>query len=67
MKTNNYLYGDDVEVPEIPADVIMRRVELLKDNLEELYDVPMESRDNYRIRAVTKARDFWRDINKKEI
>jgi len=40
MKTNEYLYGKDVEVPEIPPEVKMRRIELLNEKLEELLDVP---------------------------
>ena len=35
MSTNEYLYGTD-DVPEIPAETVMRRIELLKDNLTEV-------------------------------
>jgi len=36
--TNEYLYGKDIDVPEIPEDIIMRRIELLKEHLEELLE-----------------------------
>jgi len=65
MKDNSYLYGQDSEVPEIPNDVIMRRLELLKDNLESLLDHSYHTRDNNRVRAVLKAIDFWEKINTK--
>ena len=67
MKTNNYLYGDDVEVSEIPADIVMRRIELLKDNLEILLDNSYHTRDNDRVTAVLKAIKHWENINKEGI
>jgi len=62
MVSNEYLYMDN-EVPEIPADIIIRRVEALNDTLEELMDVPYLQRDGARVRAVVKAIHFWEDIN----
>lgn len=56
--SNEYLYGTD-EVPEIPADVIMRRLELLEDHLGELYEVHYMQRDQKKIRAIEKAIKFW--------
>jgi len=67
LKSNSYLYGDDTEVPEIPAEVIMRRVELLDEHLFELLKVSYKTRDNARVRAVIKARTFWTSLNKKDI
>jgi len=67
MKTNSYLYGKDIEVPAIPEEIIVRRVEALKENLEELMDVPYLQRDGARVRAVVKAIHFWEDINSEEI
>ena len=63
LTQQEYLYGKDVEVPSIPADIIMRRVELLNDNLEELLDVPFFKRDGLRVNAVIKAKEFWLKIN----
>ena len=58
-----YLYGEDVEVPDIPSEIIMRRVEILSDHLTELLEVPLEHRDNARANAVLRARNFWNNIN----
>ena len=63
MKTNKYLYGEGTEVEELPADIIMRRVEILEEHLKELYAVHYMDRDDERIRAVDKALKFWRTIN----
>jgi len=59
MKRDSYLYGKFIEIPEIPADIIMRRVELLNDNLSELLAVPHLKRDTVRVNAILKAIDFW--------
>lgn len=59
--SNEYLYGTH-KVPEIPADVIMRRVELLDEHLGELLEVPYMQRDLKRVRAVEKAIRFWEKI-----
>jgi len=63
MMTNDYLYGKDVEVPEIPQEVIVRRLEALNDNLAELLKVTYLGRDSARVRRVQKAIDFWEKIN----
>ena len=62
--TNEYLYGKDIDVPEIPEDIIMRRIELLKDHLEELLDHSYHTRDGERVNAILKAIKFWETINK---
>ncbi len=67
IKGNNYLYGADVDVPVIPADVIMRRIELLNDNLQELMSVSYVIRDTHRCNAIIKAISFWRSIQDEEI
>jgi len=64
MKTNNYLYGKEIEVPEIPNDIVMRRVELLKEHLSELLDQSYHTRDACRVSRVLKAIDFWTRIQK---
>ena len=64
MHDNEYLYGTD-DVPTIPADVIMRRIELLDEQLSDLYEVKYMDRDEKRIRAVRKALDFWERISER--
>lgn len=63
MLTNDYLYGEGVEVPNIPEDIVMRKLELLNDHLTELLVVPLLERDGPRVNAVIKAIKFWRGIN----
>lgn len=64
MHTDEWLYGQDVVVPEIPAYVITRRIELLKEHLEELLEVPYKKREFERVRDVLKALDFWDDMKR---
>jgi len=62
MKTDEYLYGKDIEVPEIPREVVMRRIELLQDNLEELMSHSYHIRDDVRTKAIFDAIKFWEEI-----
>lgn len=64
MKTNEWLYGQDIDVPEIPAYVITRRIELLKEHLEELLEASYKKREFSRVRDVLKAIDFWEDMKR---
>jgi len=57
-----YLYGDD-DVEPIANDVIMRRVEKLKDHLDILLQVNHMKRDGSRCNAVISAISFWQNIN----
>lgn len=66
MKTDAYLYGVEVEVPDIPQEIVVRRLELLEDNLTELLKVHYSKRDLSRISAVDRAKDFWSKINDKD-
>lgn len=63
MKTNDYLYGEGVEVPELPRDVVMRRIELLRDHLGELLNENYMRRDTVKIRAINKAIAFWAELD----
>ena len=65
MKDNSYLFGEDEEVPEIPQDIIARRIELLNDNLNTLLDIHYLERDNERIHDILNAITFWNKINSK--
>ena len=64
MKSNMYLYNTE-DVPDIPQEIIVRRLELLKDHLSELMDVPIEQRGKVRLRIhdVEKAISYWENIN----
>ncbi len=64
IKTNKYLYGSDVEVPSLDAEVIMRRIELLSDHLSELLEHSYHTRDGERVDAVLKAINFWQKMIK---
>jgi len=64
LAKNSYLYGKDIEVPEFPADIVMRRTELLKDHLAELLEHSFYTRDCERVAAILKAIDWHEDINK---
>jgi len=61
--TSSYLYGEDVEVPEIPAEIIVRRVEILNDTLTELLAVHYIDRDTERVYKVLKEIELWQTIN----
>lgn len=65
MKDNSYLYGDDVDVPEIDSYVVARRIELLNDNLAELLEEHWLKRDAKRINDIQRAIKFWEMINNK--
>jgi hypothetical protein len=64
MKTNAYLYGEDTEVPEIDSYIVSRRIELLKDNLDELLEVHHLKRDGKRVNTILSAIRFWESINR---
>jgi hypothetical protein len=62
-KDNEWLYGKDIEVPDIPQDIICRRIELLNDHLTELLDVLWVKRETRRISDIINAINFWTEIN----
>ena len=66
MLTNEYLYGKEVEVPEIEAYVIMRRLELLKEHLSVLLEQDYMDRSTSQIIAVEKAISFWEKIGEQQ-
>ena len=55
---NKYLYDID-EVPELPEDIVLKRLELLDTHLRKLNDCHFRERDMTRRNAVIKAIDFW--------
>lgn len=59
MKSSNLELYNTHDVPEIPAYIIMRRIELLDEHLRELYEVHYMQRDHKKIRIVEKAIKFW--------
>lgn len=64
MHSNEFLYGEDVEVPELDALVITRRIELLKDNLELELEKPYMQRSTYKIIAIEKAIRWWENMSR---
>jgi len=64
VKSNAYFYGEGVEVPEIPANILMRRVELLKDRRSELYEVHYMKRDKKHIREIDEAIDLFEKLSR---
>ena len=66
MKANSYLYGDSVEVPPIPKEVVEARLKALSEHLTKLLDVHWSLRDSVRCNDIMKAQSFWQNINKKE-
>ena len=69
MKTNAYLYGEDIEVEEIPAEVILSRVVPLEEHFDEILEIPLEVRTYEQIvqmGEIAKAIKFWENINSKE-
>ncbi len=62
--SNEYLYGEDAEVPLLDSEVIMRRIELLKEHRCELYELHYTERDETRIRAVVKAISYWENMQR---
>ena len=63
--TNEYLYGEDIEVPNIPEDIINRRIKLLNRHLKRLLDVSYRERDLKRVSDILKAIKYWETINLK--
>ena len=63
LTQQEYLYGKDNEVPEIPRDVVMRRIETLKEHLAELLEHSYHIRDSVRCQKVFEAISFWEKIN----
>ena len=61
MKDNIYLYNTE-DVPEIPREFVVRRVELLNEHLTELLEVHYRERDIQRYQAVVKAIRFWEEL-----
>ena len=63
MHSNQYLYNTD-EVPEFPREVIVRRIELLREHLDELLEAHYIDRDDAKIEAVLKAIKWHQLIGK---
>jgi len=62
MHSQSYLYGENVDVPEIDPLMVARRLELLKDNLERLLEHSYFTRDYDRVNAVLKSISFWEKL-----
>lgn len=63
LSQQNYLYGDfGDDLPEIPAEVSVRRLEALKEHLHVLLEHTYHTRDSDRVSAVLKAIKYWENI-----
>ena len=58
MDKTKWLYGE-YEPEPIPADIIVRRIEALDDNLSDLLKVNYQDRDTARVNDILKAKVFW--------
>jgi hypothetical protein len=56
-----YLYGIE-DVPEIPQDIIDRRIAVLEANLSKVLDHSFYTRDGRRANAILKAIKFWTQL-----
>lgn len=65
MKSNFYLYCTN-NVPDIPQDIIDKRIELLEIHLAKLLTENWLTRDGERVNAVCRAIEFWKNINKRD-
>ena len=65
MYSNDYLYKEGTDVPEIDSYVVMRRLEMLQEHLTELLAVDYRLRDLERTNAVVRAVNFWEHISSK--
>jgi len=61
-KSNEYLYGVGVVVPDIPEDVIKTRIRLLNNNLEEILKEGYLERDRAHMNDIIKALSYWANI-----
>ena len=59
---NVYLYGEVIP-PQIPQEIITKRIEILNINLHKLLNENYKDRDYQRIDAIMKAIKFWKTIN----
>jgi hypothetical protein len=66
LTQEEYLYGVGVDVPSIPEAIILKRIELLDKHIGSIFEVPFMERDNERLNAVIKAKNFWLKINEVE-
>lgn len=62
MVSNLELYGTE-DVPEVPQDIVCRRLELLEDRLSDLLEVHYTLRDLEAVSMVRKAILHWQQIN----
>ncbi len=65
--SNEYLYGEGVQVPSLDTKAILERIKLLEDNVSKLLEEDYMTRDLDRIRAIDKAIKFWTDIGEQNV
>lgn len=57
-KSNSYLY-DTEDVPEIPKEVVDKRLKLLNTHLDKLLEVHYVNRNGKKVGDVMNAISFW--------
>lgn len=62
MKNNEYLYGEGIEIPNIPKDIANNRIDKLYEHLNKRLDVFYPERDNRRINDIMEAIKFWKKL-----
>ena len=62
MKTNEYLYGDEVPL-DVPTLVIENRLSILRKRLNEELDKEVSEWDMVYMKDLIDAIDFWLTIN----
>jgi len=60
--SNEYIYGKDVDILEIPRHIVLDRLEKIETQIEEVQEVHYSKRDQERKQILLKARKFWENI-----
>lgn len=64
LSRKEYLYGEGVDVEPIPEHVVMRRIEALKEHLDNLLEHSCYTRDTRRCNEVFAAIKWWQNLDK---
>jgi hypothetical protein len=56
-----YLYGTE-DVPDIPQDIIDKRIAILEANLSKVLDHSFYTRDARRANVIIKTIEFWTQL-----
>lgn len=62
VSQEEYLYGIGCEIEPIPAEITVRRVELIDDVIEEIQNQNYLERDMARMNSCLKAKKHWQSL-----